>query len=212
MRTRHRNRPARRAGFTLIELLVVIAILGILAAILVPSVAAARRRADAARCINNLGQMGKGVDLYCQDNDDLLPFAWIDDADPAVNNFMALIKPRMNGDEFTADDFEDGVFACPARMQEPLVGGNEMRISYAMNAYTSVAYPDRRTRKSFTPPEAARTVLIADVHYAANHPAFNSLEPGAIGYRHGGAANMLFFDYHVEAVPEKRAADFVVKF
>jgi prepilin-type processing-associated H-X9-DG protein len=156
--------------------------------------------------------MGKGVDLYCQDNNDLLPFAWNSDPDPTVNNFMALIKPKMGGGSFEYADFDAGVFACPARRKEPLVGGNDMRVSYAMNAFTSVRYPDARTRKSFTPSEASRTVLIADVHYQANHPAFDSLAPGALGYRHGGAANMLFFDYHVEAVQERRSGEFVVQF
>jgi prepilin-type N-terminal cleavage/methylation domain-containing protein/prepilin-type processing-associated H-X9-DG protein len=200
------------SGFTLIELLVVIAILAILSAILVPTLGAARRRADATTCLNNLGQMGKGVDLYVQDHEDKLPFAWFDDPDPASNNFMALIKPFMGGGEFEPADFDGGVFACPTRQQEPLVGDNEMRISYAMNAYTSIKYPDRRTRKSFSASETERTVLIADVHYQANHPAFDSLAPGALGYRHAGSANMLFFDYHVAPVKEAGTADLVVKF
>lgn len=58
---------SRRAGFTLIELLVVIAIIAILAAILLPVLAAAQRRAQEATCINNLKQLATADILYVGD-------------------------------------------------------------------------------------------------------------------------------------------------
>jgi prepilin-type N-terminal cleavage/methylation domain-containing protein len=62
-----------RRGFTLVELLVVIAIIAVLAALLLPALAQAKERANRARCMSNLRQIGVALRIYADDNAEFLP-------------------------------------------------------------------------------------------------------------------------------------------
>jgi prepilin-type N-terminal cleavage/methylation domain-containing protein len=69
----YKTSSGRPAGFTLIELLVVIAIIAILAAILLPVIASANRKALRATDINNMRQLGQGSFIYAADSNDYFP-------------------------------------------------------------------------------------------------------------------------------------------
>jgi len=91
------SRPRR--GFTLIELLVVIAIIGVLVALLLPAVQAARESARRTHCANNLKQLGI-ASHNMHDVRKFLPPAFIGDNSDVPNGWAtwaALILPYMEG-------------------------------------------------------------------------------------------------------------------
>jgi prepilin-type N-terminal cleavage/methylation domain-containing protein len=68
------KKPISCPAFTLIELLVVIAIISILAAMLMPAISRVKESGRATACLSNLHQIGIGIQLYVQDNNNRLPF------------------------------------------------------------------------------------------------------------------------------------------
>lgn len=69
-----RSASTVRAAFTLIELLVVIAIIAVLAGLLLPVMSKAKKAGRGTVCLSNLRQLGLGLQLYVQDNQNRLPF------------------------------------------------------------------------------------------------------------------------------------------
>jgi prepilin-type N-terminal cleavage/methylation domain-containing protein len=117
-----------RKGFTLIELLVMIAIIAILAAILFPVFAKARERAQVTACLNNMKQLGLGLQMYLGDYDGSFPVLRRVNV-PAPYTWRESLYPYVKS---------VGVMSCPsnpfgARFPKTTAEGGHCPISYALN-------------------------------------------------------------------------------
>jgi len=108
-------------GFTLVELLVVMAIIAVLAALLLPVLSAAKRRAQRTACINNLRQINLGVRVYSEDAGDATPSPGTAAAATNVmllyTGYKQLMKSEVGLKE--ASSSQDRLFACPADLFFP---------------------------------------------------------------------------------------------
>jgi len=86
-------RKCKRAAFTLIELLVVVAIIAILAAMLLPALAAAREKARRSSCMNNQKQLGTALTSYTGDYGGYMP-SWIGMGADEDSPFLTVSAPE----------------------------------------------------------------------------------------------------------------------
>ena len=94
-----------KSPFTLIELLVVVAIIGILASLLLPSLAKARKRAKISVCKSNLKQITSAIHMYADDNEGHLPGHY--------SNQITYDQYLGTGYDGRTSDTDGKLYSCP---------------------------------------------------------------------------------------------------
>ena len=170
--TKSPTRAGVARGFTLIELLVVIAIIAILAALLLPALAAAKRKAKLATCQNNFHQIGVACNIYANDYNDYYPICTVGSANGG-NNFnninsqhytQYIVANGANPSTPVRQGIQAGVFDCLGHLYETRAAGNGKIFfcpafpdssGITLAAYSGSSSGFMSTPSSTTPPAAA---------------------------------------------------------
>ena len=199
--------------FTLIELLIVICIIAILAALLLPALNSARKKAQSINCLSNQKQLGIATAQYVQDNNDCLPIPHSVDGISGSVSWATLLYISTTGEklerayqylEMLPDNLfrpANPMFACPA-VTEPFaftsVGNQHFGINYFMidshPYYQNNRYLTRLKRPS---ERLLYADMVSTVHYADTLVPATAYSGGPPAYRHPGlTANFTFADLH----------------
>jgi prepilin-type N-terminal cleavage/methylation domain-containing protein/prepilin-type processing-associated H-X9-DG protein len=175
--------PKLNRGFTLIELLVVIAIIGILAGILLPVLSRARESARKTQCMSNIKQVGMGLIMYANENNELFPLSTA--TSPAMAS-LSLLYPDYVSDSRTFNCASDTTVTNATQNE----GSTDMAKGVAFNQNDcSYGYDNTHSQSDD-----------ADVALAADRPPATPSATASTANHNGRGQNVVYVDGHVEFV------------
>ena len=219
------KRAWRQDGFTLIELLVVIAIIGVLAGLLFPAISRVRGAAMRAKCISNLRQISVAVTLYLNENEgNYFPYVdrkvqggvlWYFGFESSASLGLPEGQRQLDVTRAYLYPFYGSrrtIEICPAfsyRYPDYKPKFNGASFGYGYNIYgvagrnvtelpdisQIVLFADCAQINTFQAPASMSNPLLEEFYYVGPYTRDKTVH-----FRHGGLANVLFCDGHVESL------------
>ncbi|WP_052361772.1 DUF1559 domain-containing protein [Geminisphaera colitermitum] len=214
----HRFFTLPAQAFTLIELLTVIAIIGILAAIIIPTVGKVRQSARQTQCVSNLRQIATALLLYTGDHRGYFPPGWQMGRPTVWQKDVAPYAGRSENASRGIDALGT-IFECPSisaadltvtgatsyAVNSPLLGNNASKKplhQIDQPSRTVLAGDCRTTNTDFLSPTNisgdASTLVFRHPDPKPGDPAVVD-HGGGLKSRGSGRANVAFCDAHVKA-------------
>ncbi len=207
--------PRKKKYFSLIELLIVVAIIAILAGMLLPALNKARENGRSAFCLSSLKQFGTAINIYADNNNDLLPHynsnannkAWYSAVDGPLTAALGDDNPVNNrGGRCVAGVSFDSTsktvqtkhkLTCPSLIwqDEVTYWPNGFAPSYGYNGILCSPKVGHPARKRFVAP--SRTMVFGESSSVLLAQGFTQSGVGNNAvFRHNKRSNVVFMDGH----------------
>ncbi len=191
-------RETVEGGFTLMELILTVLVVSVLLILSLAGISTGLQKVRAAKCLQNLRQIGALIPLYAQDHRGLMP--------PCSLNASTVLwyrelYPYINISDLTAGQ---SIFACPAKKAAENSGhsyGIEYNATLGPGATPNIRLASLQTPGSLTPVALGERWLVIDASWYFIQLGAGSADPAkATRLRHSHRANVLMYDFSVKAM------------